>query len=279
MGWLPLIIFYGGNFKMEENKRVDVRAYPYSNPGTSIVGNANITIDGMLAISGVSIIKGKEGLFVGMPRREAFIDDALSYVDIAFPTTKELRAEIIEAVLSEYRNQAKLPADKRGYNNVELDDVAADKLADKIAENVKNAAVEVKFLSKVEEPQYNTLGFCSVNVCDVAITGVSIYQGFNENTGESYKAVSFPQKAIVKGQGDNKVTTYKDVAFPISIGLHEKISAAVLSEFDKVADKAQTPDAYSEQIAVAKADAAAGRASAEPGRSAAMDNSSVYPDR
>lgn len=65
-----------------------------------IVGIANILLDNEIAVHGIKIIKGKNGLFVGMPNRRTPNGD---FQDIAHPINNETREKIQNAILTKYK--------------------------------------------------------------------------------------------------------------------------------------------------------------------------------
>lgn len=78
------------------------------------VGTASITIDGGFGVRDISIMDGENGLWVGFPSRPKKTKDGKEvigengkpeYIEIAFPTTKEAREQIIETVLEAYKKE------------------------------------------------------------------------------------------------------------------------------------------------------------------------------
>lgn len=62
------------------------------------LGMASITLNDEFLVTGVRLMRGgKNGCFVAMPSRKGKDNQ---YYDVCFPVSKELRAEITEAVLS-----------------------------------------------------------------------------------------------------------------------------------------------------------------------------------
>jgi len=78
---------------------VEVRAYPIAEPKGNTKGYARVTVDGMFGAHGISIIDGRNGLFVAMPQTK---DAKGEYRDIFHPVTKEGRAALQDAVLAEF---------------------------------------------------------------------------------------------------------------------------------------------------------------------------------
>ena len=72
--------------------------YP-AGTGGGVRAYASATVAGCLAIRGIRVIEGKEGLFVSMPSRKA----GESYQEICFPVTKEFREQLHHAVLDAYQ--------------------------------------------------------------------------------------------------------------------------------------------------------------------------------
>ena len=82
-----------------ESVKLDVRAYPLKDPQSSTVALASVTINDMVAISGIRVVESEKGAFVSMPQAK---DSKGEYRDIAFPIMKGLRGEINKAVLDAY---------------------------------------------------------------------------------------------------------------------------------------------------------------------------------
>jgi len=78
--------------------KLDCRAYPIEEPKNKTVAYASVTINDMVAINGIQIIDGKNGLFAQMPQTK--VGD--EYKDIAFPVMKGLRGELNNALVATY---------------------------------------------------------------------------------------------------------------------------------------------------------------------------------
>jgi stage V sporulation protein G len=83
----------------ELTAKLDVRAYPIAEPKSNTVAFASVTINDMIAINGIRVVDGANGLFAAMPQAK---DKDGEYRDIAFPVTKELRQQLNKAILDEY---------------------------------------------------------------------------------------------------------------------------------------------------------------------------------
>ena len=66
---------------------------------------ASVTLDSCFVVTGFKVIDGSKGLFVSMPNRKG--KEGEKYIDTAFPTTKEFRQTLIDALLTEYGEKPK----------------------------------------------------------------------------------------------------------------------------------------------------------------------------
>lgn len=80
--------------------RVDVRKYENGN----VKGFANVCINEDFVITGVSIVEGKNGLFVSFPNKKGKDNN---YHDICYPVSAELRNHITENVTMVYEKMIK----------------------------------------------------------------------------------------------------------------------------------------------------------------------------
>ena len=91
----------------------DVKIKLWNSKG-KIKGFADIVIGNDFKITGLKIIDGSKGLFVGMPSKKDPKND--TYNDIAYPLTKEAKKELNDAVIEAFK--------KAG--NSETDDLFGD---------------------------------------------------------------------------------------------------------------------------------------------------------
>jgi stage V sporulation protein G len=61
---------------------------------------ARVTLNTEIVLTGIKVIDGENGLFIGMPAK--YNEKKDEYYDYFFPITKEAREELKEAVLKEY---------------------------------------------------------------------------------------------------------------------------------------------------------------------------------
>ena len=78
---------------------LEIRAFPIAEPKGNIKGYASVTIDGMFGAHGISVVEGKNGLFVSMPQTK---DAKGEYRDIIHPVTSDGRKVLNDAVLAEF---------------------------------------------------------------------------------------------------------------------------------------------------------------------------------
>ena len=112
------------------NTKLDVRVYPIDEPKGSVRAFASVSVDDLVAIRGIRVMEGSNGLFINMPQSKD--PKTNEFHDIAFPVAKGLRQEISKAILDEYRTQIK--------------EASADKAADKkpsLEEGLRNGAAKV----------------------------------------------------------------------------------------------------------------------------------------
>ncbi len=107
------------NNNLQENEKapardvkIDVRTFPLDDPEGNTKAFASITVDDLIAIRGIRVVQGEEGLFVAMPQSRQEKDGETKYHDIAFPVMPGLRKQIRRAVLDDYRATLDKSADK-----------------------------------------------------------------------------------------------------------------------------------------------------------------------
>jgi len=72
--------------------------YPPSAEG-GIRAYASATIGQCLAIRGIRVMEGREGLFISMPSRKS----GNEYKEVCFPVTKEFREQLHSSILDAYQ--------------------------------------------------------------------------------------------------------------------------------------------------------------------------------
>lgn len=74
-----------------------------------MVGLGNIVLNDSFAVGNVSVVQGKNGMFVAMPSYKA----GGKFRDVCFPITKEFREKVNNAVLETYQQAKEQAMQKR----------------------------------------------------------------------------------------------------------------------------------------------------------------------
>lgn len=90
-----------------------VRVTPFERKGSNMVGLASIIFDESFSVGNVSVVEGKNGMFVAMPSYKA----GSKYRDVCFPVTKEFREKVNQAILDTYQ-EVKDQAQQEGKERV-----------------------------------------------------------------------------------------------------------------------------------------------------------------
>lgn len=101
----------------EAGGKLEIRAYPIAEPKGNILGSATITLDtpiGNLAVRDIRIVNGQNGPFIAMPQAK---DKDGNYKDLAFPTTKEGRAQLNTAILDAFAAAKEKTQEKPSVKN------------------------------------------------------------------------------------------------------------------------------------------------------------------
>ena len=83
-------------FEVTEVKIYAIKGYD------TLKANASITICDSFVVTGLKVVKGKNGLFVTMPQYKTADGE---YKDSCYPLSKELREDISEKVLTAYEDR------------------------------------------------------------------------------------------------------------------------------------------------------------------------------
>ena len=99
----------GQEFKTEkavkEMPEFSVTVTPYEREGSNIRGLARIYFDDSFIVNNVSILQGKENLFVAMPSYKTKQTDEQGkavYQDVCYPVTKEFREKLYAEIVNQY---------------------------------------------------------------------------------------------------------------------------------------------------------------------------------
>ena len=93
---------YFGCFVMPQ---FSVTVTPYEREGSNIRGLARIYFDDSFIVNNVSILQGKDKVFVAMPSYKTKQTDEHGkavYQDVCYPVTKEFREKLYSEIVSQY---------------------------------------------------------------------------------------------------------------------------------------------------------------------------------
>ena len=92
----------------KEMPKISVSVTPFEREGSSIRGLARVFINDSFIVSNITILQGKNDVFVAMPSyKTKQVDEhgKAIYQDLCYPVTKEFRDKLYGAVLDTYRKQ------------------------------------------------------------------------------------------------------------------------------------------------------------------------------
>ena len=84
----------------------NVSVTPIDREGRHIKGLARMYIEDSFVVQNISVVEGKNGLFVSMP---AYKNSRGDYQDIAFPITKDFRGKLFGSILDTYKQEKDRP--------------------------------------------------------------------------------------------------------------------------------------------------------------------------
>lgn len=107
-----------------------VKVTPYEREGSNIKGLARIYLDDSFVINNVSVIHGKNDVFVAMPSyktKQTDKEGKAVYQDICFPITKGFRERLYGEIVETYKEEKVKATDKfqskKDYENTRRDEV------------------------------------------------------------------------------------------------------------------------------------------------------------
>ena len=206
------------------------------NNDTALKGLATVYVNNSIAIGSVRIMESEEkGLFVKMPSKKIFRSG--EYEDIVFPITKEAREQINNAVIEAYAVKGKIDAMSETqkaefiseYNVAATMGKAATEQETAIfkaltaAEETDTPKPYIKVsLRATKDDSEGVKAYGQVTLDDsVVITGIKVIEG---NNG---LFVGMPNYQREDGE-------YKDIAFPITSDMHEKLKNAVIAKYQSL---------------------------------------------
>ena len=180
---------------------------PFEKEGTHIKALATVTVNDSIAVSGIKLMEGVEGLFVQFP---SYKDKNGDFQSIAYPVIAEDRKAISEAVISQYESRSSEKSEKP----TEAENATnADKTKIKVITHLPKESREFS------DNLRSTKGFTTVTVNDsFVIRGVKVIEG--------KKGLFVQMPNYRKNNGE-----YADIAFPITKQMREKLNAAVMQSY------------------------------------------------
>lgn len=86
--------------------KFNVSVTPIDKDNSHTKGLARMYIEDSFVVQNISVVEGKNGLFVSMP---AYKNSRGDYQDIAFPITKDFREKLFSSVLDTYKQEREKP--------------------------------------------------------------------------------------------------------------------------------------------------------------------------
>lgn len=198
-----------------------------NNKDSALKGFANVTFDDKFVVKNISIISGKNGLFVSMPNyRTNKVDEKgeFEYKDVFHPITKKFRDQLNEAVIQSFTEREEVIINIPGKLKIQAKGTAFEK--------------------------DNLLGFASVVLNEsFVVNDIRILQGKNGSF------VAMPSQKTGKQTTEGK-DVYRDICFPITKDFRNELFKEVMDayqiskdsvdqelseDFEKVADSEEVP--------------------------------------
>lgn len=192
----------GGTDMAEHNTTFEVSSMTRLENAGNVKALANVVINGEIAVNGIKVVEGKDGLFTSMPRKQI----GNEYVDAAHTTTTEAYNQLNEAVVSNYDKLA-LSGEKTIKNDLGLD---------------KTKPVTSEFTVSL----HAVSGSSSV----VAAGQVKIDDCFVIKDIKVIKPADKPEFASMPSY-QNQNGKYVDIANPITTAMHDKLNEAVIDKY------------------------------------------------
>ena len=192
----------GGTAMAEHNTTFEVSSMTQLENAGNVKALANVVINGEIAVNGVKVVEGKDGLFAAMPSKKI----GGEFVDVAHTITSEAYNQFNDAVVSTYDNLT-LSGEKTIKNDLGLD---------------KAKPVS----SQIEVSLHAVNGSSSV----VASGQIKIDDCFVIKDVKVIKPADKPEFASMPSY-QNQNGKYVDIANPITTAMHEKLNEAVVGKF------------------------------------------------
>ena len=203
----------------KNNINISARVNPLNDQSKNVKAMASVTIDNVVAIKNLSIVEGKNGLFVSYPQFKAGENDFRNIVDFVrnedgqmTKNSANLKDTISKTLIGMYRN-----------NQRELE-----------AENKEPVNHDVRaFVTPLRESENATKGLATLQVSDMLrVNAIRVNENMREdsdNFGKNF--VSMPSR-----QDSYSKTGYSDIVHPVTKEFKEKVDKAILSQYDRQLD-------------------------------------------
>ena len=203
---------------------ISARVNPLSDQSSKVKAMASVTIDNVVAINNLTIVEGKNGLFVGYPQtkdKDGNFRDIVEFLkDQEGKMAKEsveLKNTISKTLIAMFKNNERAAPQQEGQDK-------------------KPVMHDVKaFVTPLRDSKNATKGLASVQVGELfKINSVRLNE--NSNTGEKFVAMpSRPDKSAEGG--------YRDIVHPVNRDFGNNLRTAVLKQYDnQLAWKKRTAD-------------------------------------
>lgn len=192
----------GGTTMAEHNTTFEVSSMTQLENSGKIKALANVVINGEIAVNGVKVVEGKDGLFAAMPSKKL----GNEFVDIAHTITTDAYKQLNDAVISTYDKLA-LSGEKTIKNDLGLDKTKP------VASELEISLHAVNGTSKV-----------------VATGQVKIDDCFVINDVKVIKPADKPEFVSMPSY-QNQNGKYVDIANAITTTMHAKLEDAVMEKF------------------------------------------------
>lgn len=192
----------GGTTMAEHNTTFEVSSMTQLENAGNVKALANVVINGEIAVNGVKVVEGKDGLFTSMPRKQI----GNEYVDAAHTTTTEAYNQLNEAVIGTY-NKLALSGEKTIKNDFGFD---------KTKPVTSELAVSLHAVSNSS----NVVASGQVKIDDCfVIKDIKVIKPADKP--------EFPSMPSYQNQNGK----YVDIANPITTAMREKLNEAVIDKF------------------------------------------------
>lgn len=191
-----------GGKTMEQNTTFEVSSMTKLENGGNVKALANVVINGEIAVNGVKVMEGENGLFVAMPSKKV----GGEFVDVAHPITDKAYEQISGAVLSDYSKL--VSSGERTLKN----ELSTDKTK--------------PVTSQIDVSLRAVGGGKSV----VAAGQVKIDDCFVIKDVKVVKTADKPEFAAMPSY-QNQNGKYVEFANPITTAMHDKLNEAVIGKF------------------------------------------------